>query len=142
MSNYCHIIFPIAAVLNFSIFLKSPKRFLYSLLKWLKVLVSHIWLFATPWTVSCQPPLSMEFSRQEYRNGLPFPSPGVFPTQGSNPRLLHCRWILHHLSHQRSPSIYLLGKSRTSDLRPLTFTFFYFTIALLVLSISSPFILL
>ena len=29
----------------------------------------------TPWTVTCQAPLSMEFSRQEYWNGLPFPSP-------------------------------------------------------------------
>ena len=30
---------------------------------------------------------------------------GIFPTQGSNPGLLHCRQILHHLSHQGSPSI-------------------------------------
>ena len=36
----------------------------------------------------------MEFSRQEYWDGLPFPSPGYFPTQGSNPGLLHCRQIL------------------------------------------------
>ena len=28
---------------------------------------------------------------------------GIFPTQGSNPHLLHCRWILYHLSHQRTP---------------------------------------
>ena len=28
---------------------------------------------------------------------------GIFPTQGLNPGLQHCRWILHHLSHQRSP---------------------------------------
>ena len=35
----------------------------------------------------------MEFSRQEYCSGLPFPSPVIFPTQGSNPRLLHCRQI-------------------------------------------------
>ena len=33
---------------------------------------------ATPWTVARQAPLSMEFSRQEYCNGLPFPSPGDF----------------------------------------------------------------
>ena len=58
------------------------------------------------------------------------------PTQGSNLGLLHGRWILHHLSHQRSPSTYLLGKSRTSDLRPLTFTFFSLTIALLLLLLS------
>ena len=28
---------------------------------------------------------------------------GIFPTQGSNPGFLHCRWILYHLSHQGSP---------------------------------------
>ena len=32
---------------------------------------------------------------------------GVFPTQGSNPDLPHCRWILNHLSHQGSPSMYM-----------------------------------
>ena len=31
------------------------------------------------WTVACQDPLSMEFSRQEYWSGLPFPSPGDLP---------------------------------------------------------------
>ena len=30
----------------------------------------------TPWTVACQDPLSMEFFRQEYWSGLPFPFPG------------------------------------------------------------------
>ena len=34
---------------------------------------------ATPWTVACQAPLSMGFSRQEYWTGLPFPSPGDLP---------------------------------------------------------------
>ena len=38
--------------------------------------------------------LSMEFSRQEYWSGLPFPPQGIFPTQGYNPHLLHCRQIL------------------------------------------------
>ena len=33
---------------------------------------------ATPWTIVCQVPLSMEFSSQEYWNGLPFPPPGRF----------------------------------------------------------------
>ena len=37
---------------------------------------------------------SMGFSRQEYWSGLPFPSPGNFPTQGSNPGLPHCRQTL------------------------------------------------
>ena len=39
-------------------------------------------LFATPWIVACQVPLSMEFSRQEYWSGLPFPSPGDLPDPG------------------------------------------------------------
>ena len=37
--------------------------------------LSHVQLFATPWTVAYQAPQSMEFSRQEYWSGLPFPSP-------------------------------------------------------------------
>ena len=37
---------------------------------------------ATPWTVDCQAPLSMEFSRQEYWSELPFPSPGDLPDPG------------------------------------------------------------
>ena len=38
--------------------------------------------FATPWAVAYQAPLSMEFSRPEYWNGLPFPSPGELPDPG------------------------------------------------------------
>ena len=37
---------------------------------------SHVQLFATPWTIAHQAPLSMGFSMQEYRSGFPFPSPG------------------------------------------------------------------
>ena len=37
---------------------------------------------ATPWTIACQAPLSMGFSRQEYWSGLPFPSPGDLPDAG------------------------------------------------------------
>ena len=47
--------------------------------------LSHVEFFATPWTLACQAPLSMEFSRQEYWNGLPFPSPGAFPDPGIKP---------------------------------------------------------
>ena len=64
--------------------------------------LSHVWLFATPWTVAYQAPPSMVFSKQEYWSGLPFPSPGIFPTQGSNPGLPHCSQTLYHLSHQGS----------------------------------------
>ena len=48
---------------------------------------SHGQLFATPWTVPHQAPLSKGFSRQEYWSGLPFLPPGIL-TQGLNPRLL------------------------------------------------------
>ena len=41
---------------------------------------------AIPWTVACQAPLLMGFSRQEYWNGLPFPSPGHLPDPGIEPR--------------------------------------------------------
>ena len=43
---------------------------------------SCVWLFATLWTVAGQVPLSMEFSRQEYWSGQPFPSPGDIPDSG------------------------------------------------------------
>ena len=39
----------------------------------------HVWLFVTPWTITCQAPLSKEFSREENWSGLPFPSPGDLP---------------------------------------------------------------
>ena len=39
----------------------------------------------TPWTVAHHAPLSMEFSRQEYWSGLPFPSPGDLPNPGMEP---------------------------------------------------------
>ena len=65
--------------------------------------LSHVQLFATPWTVPCQAPPSVEFSRQEYWSGLPFPSPGDLLTQGLNSSLQHCRQTLYRLSHQGSP---------------------------------------
>ena len=44
--------------------------------------LSHVRLFVTPWTVACQVPLSMKFSRQKLWNGLPFPSPRDIPDPG------------------------------------------------------------
>ena len=41
--------------------------------------------FEIPWTVAHQAPLSMEFPKQEYWSGLPFPSPGDFPDPGIEP---------------------------------------------------------
>ena len=48
-------------------------------------LLSHIQLFATPWTVASQALLSMEFPRQEHWKGLPFPTPGYLPNPGIEP---------------------------------------------------------
>ena len=47
--------------------------------------LSRVQLFVTPWTVACQAPVSMEFSRQEYWSGLVFPSPGNLPNLGIEP---------------------------------------------------------
>ena len=52
-------------------------------------LLSRVRLFATPWTVAHQIPLSMEFFRQEYWSGLPFPSPGDLPNLGIELCLTH-----------------------------------------------------
>ena len=63
--------------------------------------VSHcVQFFATPWIVAYKAPLSMEFSRQEYWSGLPFPSPGNLPGPGIKPR---SPALLYHLSHQGNP---------------------------------------
>ena len=47
--------------------------------------LSRVRLFATPWTVAHQAPLSMEFFRQEYWSGWPFPSPVDPPDPGVKP---------------------------------------------------------
>ena len=60
---------------------------------------SHVWLLLTPWTIQ-----SLEFSRPEFWSGSHSLLQGIFPTQGLNPGLPHCRRILYQLSHQGSPS--------------------------------------
>ena len=55
---------------------------------------------------SCQAPPSMEFSRQEYWSGLPFPSPGGLPDPGietGSPAMQADAQMLYDLSHQGSP---------------------------------------
>ena len=67
-------------------------------LKWKSL--SHVQLFVNPWTIQ-----SMEFSRPEYWSGSPSLLQGIFPIQGSNPGLPHCRQILYQLSYKGSPRI-------------------------------------
>ena len=80
-------------------------------------LLSRVRLFAIPWTVACQAPPSMGFSRQEYWSGLPFPSPGDLPDpeiESGSPALQadqtllskppgnpqsYCMWHLNHTLH-------------------------------------------
>ena len=69
--------------------------FLFSL----SVKLSHVWLFATLWTVAHQAPLSMGFFRQEYWSGLPFPPLRDLPKPGIEPAFLiflSCSQILYH----------------------------------------------
>ena len=68
--------------------------------------LSRVRLFATPWTVAHQAPLSMGFTRQDTGVGFHALLQEIFPTQGSNAgflRLLHCTQILLLLSHWGSP---------------------------------------
>ena len=53
--------------------------------------LSHVQAFVTPWTIACQASLSMNFPRQEYWSGLPFPAPGDLPEPGVKPMSLVSR---------------------------------------------------
>ena len=70
------------------------------------VVLSHVWLFATP--MDCSSPGSSVHRDSPGRNtgvGCHALLQGIFPTQGSNPGLLPCRQILYHLSREGSPRI-------------------------------------
>ena len=70
-------------------------------------MLSHVQLSVTLWTVACQAPLSMEFLRQEYWSGLPYPPPGVFPVfHGWNLCLLplQCRETVYQRATWEAPS--------------------------------------
>ena len=58
--------------------------------------------FTTPWNVDHQVPLSMEFPKQEYWSGLPFPSPGDLPDPGIEPvpPVWHSSLPLSHLGYR------------------------------------------
>ena len=67
------------------------------------LVLSHVWLFATPWTVACQAPLSMEFPGKNAGVGCQFLLQEIFLTQGLNPCLLHCRQILYCWAIREAP---------------------------------------
>ena len=74
---------------------KAEKDFIYLSILCKSKLLSHVQLFATPWTSPGQNTGVDSLSLLQ----------GIFPTQGSNPGLLHCRRILYKLSHMGSPVI-------------------------------------
>ena len=59
--------------------------FFLSIWKWSVKMLSHVWLFAAPWSVTLQASLSMRFSRQENWSELPFPSLRDLPGPGIEP---------------------------------------------------------
>ena len=71
---------------------------LYSWWKWKQKSLSCVWLFVTPWTVWNSP-------GQDTGVGSLSLLQRIFPTQGLNPGLLHCRQILYQLRHKGSPRI-------------------------------------
>ena len=71
----------------------------------------HVWLFATPWTIACQTPLSLEFSRQQYWSGLSFPPPNL-PDWDRIPISCTGSWILYHWVTWEATEIIRGSKSR------------------------------
>ena len=65
--------------------------------------LSHIWFFATPWTVAARVLCPWNFPGKHTGMDCHSLLQRIFLTQGSNLGLPHCRWILYYLSHQGSP---------------------------------------
>ena len=84
--SYPHLLWCLPALAGRFFTTSTIWRVLKTRYKWIQVQsLIRVWLFATPWTVAYQAPLSMEFSRQEYWSGLPLPSPGDLPNPGVEP---------------------------------------------------------
>ena len=67
---------------NYSSLFSKDLLFRALRISFLACMLSCVQLFATPWTVACQAPLSVGFPRQEYWSGLPCPLPGDLPNAG------------------------------------------------------------
>ena len=90
---------------------------------------SHVRLYATPWTVAHQAPLSKGFSRQEYWSGLLFPSPGDLPDPGiktsSLPSLALKGWVFTTRADWETPAdastvFQILGQESPTHSEPLS----------------------
>ena len=84
--NHCHIFY--TQTLHVMTLSYKSKQCIYSILSLIRsflnfmCVLSCVLLFATPWTVVCQSPLYMEFSKQGYWSGLLFPIPADLPNPG------------------------------------------------------------
>ena len=82
---------------------------------------SVVQFFATPWTVACQVPLSLGFSRQEYWGGLSFPSPGDLPDPGIEPGSPALQVdFFYCLIHREVTRDHMACKTKTSASWPFT----------------------
>ena len=79
--------------------LSTPEHHLHPQIRVCAQLLSHVQLFATPWTVAHHGDSPGKNTGMDCHAVLQ----GIFPTQGSNPGLPHFRQILYHLSHQGNP---------------------------------------
>ena len=108
-----------SACFSWSSYVSWPYRYLYFLacvsLGYLSFLIEYggglvlklCLTFVIPWTVACQAPLPIGFSRQEYWSGLPFSPLGDLPDLGMQVSPIG-RQILYHLSHLGSPRFLLV----------------------------------
>ena len=85
-------------------------------------LLNHVQLFATPWTVAHQAPLPVGFPRQHTGVGCHVLLQGIFPTQGSNPHLLHLESFTAEPSGMPTHPLGLTNMSLTREVFPDTFS--------------------
>ena len=103
---------------HFSVFCPSSTPYQYECGTWLyssyMCMLGHVQLFAAPWTVAHQAPLSMEFSREEYWSGLPSPPPGDLPNPWIKESCVFCidRQILYQLHHKWNMALFLNYKKK------------------------------
>ena len=80
-----HFTFPRSSFSRACFFISSQIYHILPNVHTCKLSFSRVWLFATPWTIAHQAPLSMGFSGPEYWSGLPCPPPGDLPDPGIKP---------------------------------------------------------
>ena len=104
VSSYAMLIWcDLSHIYFFNYFWKKIKHLYFDCVYVCTQSPGYVWLFATPWTEAWQAALYMEFSRQEYWKGFPFPTPGDLPDPGIeleslvSPQLAAISLPLHHL---------------------------------------------